>query len=277
MIGIYCIKNNINGKEYIGQSVNIQRRITDHKSRAFSEGHNEYNSPLHQAIRKYGWSNFTVTVEKECLPEDLNYWEAYFIETKNTIAKNGYNISSGNFFIVDGEVHYPIKIHQQTLCSCGAPMDIKAKQCIECYKKEVRSNSPVYNINLFELIDRCLTNGLSQTGRELGYTSGASIVKFFKKNQIPHSLNELFQYYEELTGNKHPVEVKRLETMAYKKKRPTPKPVKQFDLEGNYIATFQSLYEASKISGVHSGHISECMVGKRKRAGNFIWKPLDKE
>lgn len=277
MIGIYCIKNNINGKEYIGQSVNIQRRITDHKSRAFSEGHNEYNSPLHQAIRKYGWSNFIVAVEKECLPEDLNYWEAYFIKTKNTVVKNGYNISSGNFFITDGEVHYPVKTYRQTLCSCGTPMDIKAKQCIECYRKEVRSNSPVYNINLFELIDKCLTNGLSQTGRELGYTSGAPIIKFFKKNQIPHSLNELFPYYEELTGNKHPVEVKRLEAMASKKKRPTPKPVKQFDLEGNYITTFQSLYEASKISDVHSGHISECMVGKRKRAGNFIWKPFDEE
>ena len=30
MIGIYKITNLINGKEYVGQSINIERRIKDH-------------------------------------------------------------------------------------------------------------------------------------------------------------------------------------------------------------------------------------------------------
>ncbi|MDR0677008.1 MAG: GIY-YIG nuclease family protein [Elusimicrobiota bacterium] len=33
MIGIYKITNNINGKTYIGQSRNIERRWKDHKSK----------------------------------------------------------------------------------------------------------------------------------------------------------------------------------------------------------------------------------------------------
>lgn len=42
------------------------------------------------------------------------------------------------------------------------------------------------------------------------------------------------------------------------------------------IATFASMNEASRITGIRSSHISECCRGKRKRAGGFIWCYTDK-
>ena len=36
MIGIYKIENLINGKVYIGQSINISERFTEHKREAFN-------------------------------------------------------------------------------------------------------------------------------------------------------------------------------------------------------------------------------------------------
>lgn len=54
MIGIYMYKNKINGKIYIGQSINLEQRDAQHRRRAFQENSSEYNSPLSRAARKYG-------------------------------------------------------------------------------------------------------------------------------------------------------------------------------------------------------------------------------
>ena len=54
MIGIYIFKNKINGKVYIGQSVNIAKRYIKHKFACNNIKSKEYNYPLYVAIRKYG-------------------------------------------------------------------------------------------------------------------------------------------------------------------------------------------------------------------------------
>ena len=60
MIGIYKYQNKINGKCYIGQSINLEQRKYAHKSSAFNENAKDYNSQLHQAIRKYGLDNLVI-------------------------------------------------------------------------------------------------------------------------------------------------------------------------------------------------------------------------
>ena len=49
------------------------------------------------------------------------------------------------------------------------------------------------------------------------------------------------------------------------------KTVIQYDLQGNYIKTWDSIKEAKKQLNI-SNHISECCKGKRKTAGGFVWK-----
>lgn len=50
------------------------------------------------------------------------------------------------------------------------------------------------------------------------------------------------------------------------------KQVKQFDIEGNLIDTFESIQEASKVTKVHYTNIGRCCNNKRKTAGGYIWK-----
>lgn len=94
MIGIYKITNLVNGLVYIGQSINIHKRWANHRSRAFSAKSREYNIPLYQDFRKYGLENFEFKVIEECLKEELNDKEQYWIEYYDSFF-NGYNESVG--------------------------------------------------------------------------------------------------------------------------------------------------------------------------------------
>lgn len=91
MIGIYKITNKINGKSYIGQSVHIQKRWEQHISLSKNT---DNDTPLYRAIRKYGVNNFDFSVIEECLEEDLNNREIYWINFYNTY-EDGYNASLG--------------------------------------------------------------------------------------------------------------------------------------------------------------------------------------
>ena len=95
MIGIYKITNLINGKVYIGQSVNIKKRFIAHKSTAFNPKNEYYNYPLYRAIRKYGIENFSFEVIEECNKESLNDREIFYISKYQSHGENGYNLDDG--------------------------------------------------------------------------------------------------------------------------------------------------------------------------------------
>ena len=50
------------------------------------------------------------------------------------------------------------------------------------------------------------------------------------------------------------------------------KSVNCYDLSGNLLATYNSILEAEKQTGVKNSNISKVCKGIRKTAGNFIWK-----
>ena len=72
MCGIYLITNTTTNKVYIGQSIQIERRWSEHKARAFNSNTNCYDSPLYRSIRKHGVDAFVLSVICECEPEQLN-------------------------------------------------------------------------------------------------------------------------------------------------------------------------------------------------------------
>lgn len=90
---IYIIKNKINNKVYVGQTtVSIKLRFQNHLSAA----RHGKDYIIGKAIRKYGEENFYVELLEECLKEELNdreiYWISYF---NSTNSRFGYNISIG--------------------------------------------------------------------------------------------------------------------------------------------------------------------------------------
>lgn len=95
MVGIYKITNLLNGKVYIGQSINIAQRWKDHRSRPFQK-HKYDNSSLYRAIQKYGLDNFLFEVIEECSSEELNAKEQFWIKQyKSYLTDFGYNLTMG--------------------------------------------------------------------------------------------------------------------------------------------------------------------------------------
>ena len=89
--GIYCFTNQINNKKYVGQGIDINRRLKEH----WNHHGIEHNSAIDLALEKYGHEIFTTDVLEFCSKDELNDREAYWIETLKTTAPNGYNLTKG--------------------------------------------------------------------------------------------------------------------------------------------------------------------------------------
>lgn len=99
MIGIYLIKNKINGKSYVGSSKDIERRFRQHKKAAAEK-------PLYAEMAIYGLEAFDFLVLEELKEYDakeLHRKEQYYIEQLspeyNTIkASTGIEVSQRENF-----------------------------------------------------------------------------------------------------------------------------------------------------------------------------------
>lgn len=91
---LYRITNNLNGKVYIGQTVNVKERWLRHKR--FSESISEKSQYVHRAIAKYGIDNFTfeiiaTTLTGESATETEN---VLMVQYKSLDSQFGYNLKA---------------------------------------------------------------------------------------------------------------------------------------------------------------------------------------
>lgn len=93
MAYIYCIKNNINGKCYVGKTLKSPKeRFSEHLYDAYKP--TEENRPLYRAIKKYGKDNFSLHVLEECTDGLASEREIWYIKKLKTYA-HGYNATIG--------------------------------------------------------------------------------------------------------------------------------------------------------------------------------------
>lgn len=90
--GIYLIRNLINGKVYIGKSVNIYKRIVAHICGLTAKRKKEENPHFISAWYKYGKEAFEYVVLEECSIDELSEKELYWMHFYDSINSNkGYN------------------------------------------------------------------------------------------------------------------------------------------------------------------------------------------
>lgn len=115
---IYRLQNKVNGKIYIGKTISkFQYRLTKHLSVARNNG----KTYIANAIRKYGWDNFTKDIICSCIGnyDDLDALEVYFIQLYQSNV-NGYNLTIGGEKLTGknnpmfGKNHKPISIKKMS-------------------------------------------------------------------------------------------------------------------------------------------------------------------
>lgn len=104
MAYIYRIWNDINGKDYIGKTLNtIENRWKEHCS-DYKKSRCE-KRPLYEAMNKYGIEHFHIEQIEKCSADILSEREIYWIEQYDSFV-SGYNATRGG----DGKFYVDIDI-----------------------------------------------------------------------------------------------------------------------------------------------------------------------
>lgn len=252
LIGIYKIINNINGKIYIGQSINISKRIYEHKYKAFCKEDISYNSAIHSSLRKYGIENFTFEIIEECLIEELDEKEKYYIEYFNTISPNGYNILEGG---------QKFRAKGNFCIDCGKSIYKNAKRCIKCSQEAQRKVLRPEPLELAKLIKEY---GFRGTGKIFNVSDRAIAHWCFCYN-IPKTKKELIEWYN------NQMNINKIEN-----NKKLFKKVAQIDPKTNEILNiFNNASEAAKYLKKSNSHIIEVCNYKNKTAYGFIWRYIN--
>lgn len=76
--GIYMWTNKLNGKKYVGSSINLKRRFLEYYN--VNRLLKENSMPINNALLKYGYQNFSLTILEFCEAKDLIIREKYYFE-----------------------------------------------------------------------------------------------------------------------------------------------------------------------------------------------------
>ena len=225
---IYKITNLVNGKIYIGQTIQkIENRFQAHVQQAYSKNKPKYY--LHNAILKYGEDNFIIEqIDKAETVEELNQLEIMYIKFYKTNNPHyGYNMTKG------GESGYTREVCQ---------LDLDGK-LIKIFPSLSQAKDAVNLKNPTSIINCCINKYNTAAGYQWCY-----------KEDLKDRINK-----------------------PALKKRQTNVLVDQYDLNNNYIKTWNSIKEAEETLNIAHSHISAVCRGKRNTAGNFIWKYHNKD
>ena len=144
---VYCIKNIINNKEYIGLTKRpLEQRWKQHIYESNKKDSWEWNTPLGNAIKKYGKDSFQVFVLEVCSSEtELKLKEIQLIKERKSLAsETGYNLTLGG----DGRLGY--KLSEETKQKIGQgnlgkvmSVDAREKMSVAAKKRCVGKLSPM--------------------------------------------------------------------------------------------------------------------------------------
>lgn len=250
---IYIIENKINGKKYVGQSVDVEHRWAQHRSSAKAGG----KVALHKAIRKYGEENFYLSIiDKGYSKEEVNSLEIHYIAKYNTFRGNGYNMAIG------GEGNGKGKDNPNFGRKHSEASKLKMSKSQKMRNNHLSGKGPMFGKKFTEEHKKKLSDAAKKRigilnsgfGKKRSKETRRKISESQKGKIIPEKQKKILR--EVNLGNKN-----RAHSII------------QLSLDGEFIAKHESLkVAAEKINIKGTGNISNCCSGKRRTCGGYKWK-----
>lgn len=236
--GIYKIINP-KGKVYIGQSVDLYRRLN-----SYCEPNSAKNQTiLKHSFNKYGRQNHKFEILEKCDVKELNvkerYWQEFY---KDNLLNCRFTKSNDKSGYCSDETK--IKISKSLNSTDKSWKHLKKKIC-------QYSNEGLF-IKEWE--------SLREAARQLNISS-TTISKSIKESENNKSAGGFLWSYNRL---------KKLEGKVGQAKIK----VQQLDLRNNLINEWDSISEAAEKTNTSKSSIIRCCKNKQKTANGFLWKYL---
>lgn len=294
MIGIYRIENLINHKNYIGQSVQIGTRWSAHKRLAFEPNAIGYEYPLYKAIRKYGLENFNFTILEECLEEQLDEREIYWIEQFKAFGPKGYNQTSGGAGYRKTPPTEVITLFQQgysidDLCVYFDAAKSTIVQILHTaglgYMTQKEKNILQPDCKIIEQYDlngNLLNTYFSEGAAAKSVQASRASISFACHNH-GSTYGYIWKFQDdpitgiEIANNLKQAEENRKKAVGAAVLKRCCKKVNQYDVNGKYIQTFPSVVDAGRALNKGHGCIARVCRGEGKISYGFIWKYTSNE
>lgn len=236
--GIYKLTSP-SGKSYIGQSLNLKKRLSEYRRLAC------VNQPkIFNAISKYGWENIKVDIIWQTKKHNrysnikiaLDAIEKYAIKKYDCVA-NGYNSRDGGTY---GYTHSDETIK---MISESNMIEVNQYSLDGKFIKTWPSALTVCNVlglNFSHISAIC--NGYRLRKTSGGYmwrfaSEGVSDIKPFKCDRGSNRLK-----------------------------------INQYSLEGRFIKTWESMADAESKTGILNSKIAMACMGKRLSTGGYQWR-----
>lgn len=252
--GIYAIRNDINGKVYIGQTKrSFHSRKTKHLAGLSNNKH--FNYRLNNDVRKYGIHNFTFEVLLICDKSECDFYESEYIKKfRSNEPDFGYNISPTLYF------KYRRIMRPEVL-----------KQKSECKKRRA------YEINGLEYSERGLHKPIKEyamdgkfiyryeSGREYCALTGSNMtsVSTVLSNRKLYYKGKIIIFENDVLTKTDIELVKRTHSLKH---------VFLYTTDGSFVGEFESVPSCAEFIGCKDAEIRMCYTGKRSRVRNYIIK-----
>lgn len=272
--GEYCVyvhTNKTNDKKYVGQTCQKPER-------RWNNGHGYKTQPyFYRAIQKYGWDGFEHEVIATHLTKDeANNFERLLIMKLDTMNPlKGYNSSSGGDSptfsegtkrkmsesakkrMTDGWIEYLRKINT------GRKLTDKTKKKLsDAHKgRHIGENNNMYGRHHTEEAKRKISEAskkenLSEERLEKYRARKGEKNPFYGKKHTEESKRKISENHNYKTGKDHPMSRKII----------------QYDKEGNFIKTFDSITQAAEEIGTTKYAIWNCLSGKNHTCKGYVWR-----
>jgi len=254
-VGVYAIKNTVNGKMYIGSTKrSFHSRKTRHLGGLLMNNH--FNNHLQKAFNKYGIESFVFEILEICDKAECVFRESFLIDKYKTYnRKYGYNKSP----VIPYK--HGFKHSKENIEAKSNYKKEKAKKITAFESDERGLPTPV---NVYDLNGKFIKNFNSQREACMELNMSVSHLSKFLSGRRLKIKDYIILYANDILTESDIQQVK-----SYSKKK-----VVLYEIVTTYkeVGVYDSADDCAEEIGCAPAEVRMCCTGKRSRISNYITK-----